>query len=105
MIFFIRHGDQEHTVRVETRNGQLVVRYGDEPEEQADLNFFGNDCTFVREGQVFFANVVGDKTDYTVWRPAGNIQFGVESEYERHREYAARPKSRERKQRLRQDAR
>ena len=83
MIFFIRHGDQEHTVRVETRNGQLVVRYGDEPEEQADLNFFGNDCTFVRDGQVFFANVVGDKTDYTVWRPAGNVQFGVESEYKR----------------------
>lgn len=83
MIFFIRHGDQEHTVRVETRDGQLVVRYGDEAEEVADLNFFGNDCTFVRNGQVFFANVVGDKTDFTVWRPAGNIHFGVESEYKR----------------------
>jgi biotin carboxyl carrier protein len=83
MIFFIRHGDIEHTVRVETRNGQLVVRYGDEAESVADLNFFGNDCTFIQDGKVFFANVVGDKTDFTVWRPAGNLHFGVESEYKR----------------------
>lgn len=83
MIFFIRSGDQEHTVRVETRNGQLVVRYGDDPEEAPDLHFLGNDCTLIRNNKVFFANVVGDKTDYTVWRPAGSLRFGVESEYKR----------------------
>ena len=35
MIFFIRHEDKEHTVRVESRNGQTLVKFDDEPEKAA----------------------------------------------------------------------
>jgi biotin carboxyl carrier protein len=83
MIFFVRHEDKEFTVRVESKKDKLWVKFGEEAEEIVDLVFLGNDCSFIREGKVFSANVVGGKEDYTVWRPQGNFQFKVESEYRR----------------------
>jgi len=83
MIFFIRHQNKETTVRVESRNGQTMVKFDQEPEKPVDLVYFGNDCTFLENGEVFHAKVVGEKTDYTVWRPEGNVHLSVESEYKR----------------------
>jgi len=83
MLFFIRHKDKEHRVRVESRNNQLFVKFNEEPEEAVDLAYYGHDCTFLDKDKSFFANIVGHKTDYTVWRPAGNVTFEVESEYRR----------------------
>ncbi len=83
MIFFLRYGEEEHTVRVEARNQQLRVKFNDEPEKVVDMQYFGNDVTFLENGKVFFANVVGNKADATVFRPEGNLQFTVESEYRR----------------------
>lgn len=83
MLFYITFQGKEQKIRVESRNHQLYVQLGDGPEEPMDLNFFGNDCLLVHDSQVFQANVVGDKTDYTVWRPNGNLSFSVESEYKR----------------------
>lgn len=83
MLFYIRHGGQEYKVRVESKRNRLFVSFGDEPEERVDLVFQGNDCSFIRNHRVFFANVVGRKTDYTVWGPAGNLELQVESEYKR----------------------
>jgi biotin carboxyl carrier protein len=70
-------------VRVESKNQQLLVTYGDEPEKPVDLTFFGNDCTFLSQESVFSANIVGNKSDYVVSRAQGNLQFSVESEYRR----------------------
>ena len=83
MLYYIRHQGKEHKVRVESRQNQLFVKFDDEPEVPVDLQFFGNDCMFLNDNQVFHANVVGEKTDFTVWRPKGNLQFEVESEYKR----------------------
>ncbi len=83
MLFYIRYRDKEYRVRVESKNQQLMVTYGDEPEEAVDLSFYGNDCTFVSSESIFSANVVGNKTDYVVSRPQGNLSFSVESEYRR----------------------
>ncbi len=83
MIFFVRFGDEEHTVRVESRNQQLLVKFDEEPEEPLDLAFFGNDCSYIQNGRVFAANVVGGRGECTVFRPQGNLQFSVESEYRR----------------------
>lgn len=83
MIFFLRYGEQEHTVRVECRNQQMLVKFNDEPEKAVDMQYFGNDVTFLENGKVFFANVVGNKGDTTVFRPEGNLHFTVESEYRR----------------------
>jgi biotin carboxyl carrier protein len=83
MIFFIRHQGKEYTVRVESRNQQTWVKFDDEPEQAIDLVYFGNDCTFLQGQRVFHANVVGEKADYTVWRPEGNVGLSVESEYKR----------------------
>ncbi|MBY0371927.1 acetyl-CoA carboxylase biotin carboxyl carrier protein subunit [bacterium] len=83
MIFFLRQGEAEHTVRVEFRNQKLMVKFDDQPEAPVDLVYMGNDCNFLENGKVFSANVVGGKGESTVWRPEGNLQFSVESEYRR----------------------
>jgi biotin carboxyl carrier protein len=83
MLFYIRYRDKEYRVRVESKNHQLVIKYGDEPEFPVDLSFYGNDCSFVETDSVFSANIVGNKTDYVVSRPQGNLSFTVESEYRR----------------------
>jgi biotin carboxyl carrier protein len=83
MLFFIRYKGTENRVRVESRNHQIFVKFNEEPEEAVDLAYFGHDCTFLDKDRNFFANIVGDKTDYTVWRPEGPMSFEVESEYRR----------------------
>jgi len=83
MLFYIRHQNQEYKVRVESRDGQYWVSLGDESERPVDISFYGNDCTLLHEKGIFYANIVGDKADYTVWRPQGNLYFTVESEYRR----------------------
>ncbi len=83
MIFFVRHGEEEHTVRVESRNGQLLVKFDKEEEQQADIAYFGNDCSFIQDRRVFSANVVSAKDEATVFNPQGNLRFEVESEYRR----------------------
>lgn len=83
MLFFMRFRDKEYRVRVESRHGQTFVRFNDAPEQPVDLHYFGNDCSFLDENQVFQANVTGQKTNYTVWRPEGNLEFTLESEYRR----------------------
>lgn len=83
MIFFLRYQDKEYRVRVESREKKLHVSFDHEPEESIDLFFFGNDCTFIDQNNVFNANIVGNKSHYTVWRPQGSLNFQVESEYRR----------------------
>jgi len=83
MLFFMRFREKEYRVRVESRLGQTYVRFNDEPEEAVDLVYFGNDCSYVKDTQVFHANVTGNKTNYTVWRPEGNLELELESEYRR----------------------
>jgi len=83
MIFFVRADDKEHTVRVENRKGNLFVKYDDEDEQPLDISFLGNDCTLFQGDSVFHANIVGQKNDFTVWRPEGSIPLQVESEYKR----------------------
>lgn len=83
MLFFIRHKDKENRVRVESRNNQIFVKFNDEAEEAVDLAYFGHNCSFLDKDRNFFANIVGEKSDYTVWRPEGNLNFEVESEYRR----------------------
>ncbi len=83
MKFFIRHHGKEYIVRVESRDNEWHVKFGDEPDEVVDLLFQGNDCTFLQNENVFYANVVGDKGDVTVWRPEGSLSFRIESEYRR----------------------
>jgi biotin carboxyl carrier protein len=83
MLFYIRYNSEEYKVRVETRDGQYWVAFGNEPEQAIDISFYGNDCTLLHEKGVFHANIVGEKSDYTVWRPEGNLSFAVESEYRR----------------------
>ncbi len=83
MLFFINHEGKEHRIRVESRGNQLAVSFDGEPEEMVDMVFHGNDCMFIHQTKVFHANIVGDKLDYTVWRPKSNLNFVVESEYRR----------------------
>lgn len=83
MLFFMRYQDKEYRVRVESRHGQTFVRFNDEAEKPVDLLYFGNDCSFLQENGVFHANVNGTKTNYTVWKPEGNLEFSLESEYRR----------------------
>lgn len=83
MLFFIRYQDQEHRVRVESRSNKLFVTFEDEAERPVDLKFHGNDVMFIDDNKVFQANVVGEKLNYTVWRPEGNFHVTVESEYKR----------------------
>lgn len=83
MLFFIHHQGQEHRIRVESRQNQLYVSFDEGPEQSLDLIFHGNDCMFLDQTRVFHGNVVGNKTDFTVWRPMGNVNFVVESEYRR----------------------
>jgi biotin carboxyl carrier protein len=83
MLFFMRYQGKEYQVRVESRGGQLYAAFGEEPEEPIDLVYYGYDCTYLDKERVFHANVIGNKEDYTVWRPEGNLSFTVESEYRR----------------------
>ncbi|MFM8270147.1 MAG: acetyl-CoA carboxylase biotin carboxyl carrier protein subunit [Pseudomonadota bacterium] len=83
MLFYISHQGEEYKVRVEIKGGQYFVSVGGEAEAPVDISFYGNDCTLLHEKGVFHANVVGDKTDYTVWIPEGNLSLTVESEYRR----------------------
>lgn len=83
MLFFIRYQGKEHQVRVESRGSQLHVSFDGEKEEAVDMVFYGNDVTFLRDNKVFQANIVGKKSDFTVWRPKGNLSLTVESEYRR----------------------
>ena len=83
MLFYIRYRDKEYKIRVESRNQQLQVKFDQELEEKVDLFFFGNDCTFLGTESVFSANIVGNKNEFTVSRPQGNLSFQVESEYRR----------------------
>lgn len=83
MLFYISYQGEEHKVRVEIKDGQYAVSVGEESEAPVDISFYGNDCTLIHEKGVFHANVVGDKTDYTVWIPEGNLSLTVESEYRR----------------------
>jgi len=83
MLFYIRYQGEEFKVRVEARDSQYWVAVGNDAEQPIDISFYGNDCTLLHEKGVFHANVVGEKSDYTVWRPEGNLSFSVESEYRR----------------------
>ena len=83
MLFYINYEGQEYKVRVESRDGQYQVKFQDEPEVPVDLSYYGNDYTLIHDNDVFSANIVGSKSDYTVWRPQGNLHFSVESEYRR----------------------
>jgi biotin carboxyl carrier protein len=83
MLFFIKHQGKEHRIRVESRKNQLFISCDEDSETPVDLVYYGNDCMFIHENKVFNANVVGDKADYTVWRPGGNLNLFVESEYRR----------------------
>lgn len=83
MLFFMKYCDKEYRVRVESRHGVTYVRFNDEAEQPVDLSYFGNDCSFLHEDTVFHATVTGFKSDYTVWKPVGNISFHLESEYRR----------------------
>ncbi|NBT58852.1 acetyl-CoA carboxylase biotin carboxyl carrier protein subunit [bacterium] len=83
MLFYISYQGEEHKVRVEVKDGQYFVSVGDESENLVDISFYGNDCTLLHEKGVFHANVVGEKMDYTVWIPEGNLSLTVESEYRR----------------------
>jgi biotin carboxyl carrier protein len=83
MLFYIRHQNKDYRVRVESKDEKMHVVIDDGPEEAVDLIYSGNDCMFLHEDSVFHANVVGDKGEYTVWRPEGNLHFTVESEYKR----------------------
>lgn len=83
MIFFLKYGEAEHKVRVESRNQQTFVQFDDEPERSVDLQYFGNDCTYLEDKKVFFANIAVSKNEATVWRPQGMVTLGVESEYRR----------------------
>jgi len=83
MLFFMRYQEKEYQVRVESRGGQLYAAFNNEAEEPIDLVYYGYDCTYLDKDSVFHANVVGNKEDYTVWRPEGNLSFAVESEYRR----------------------
>jgi len=83
MLFFIRHKEKEYRVRVEVRHGTTFIRFDDEREQPIDMLLYGNDCSLLHGGSVFYANVSSQKNDYTVWRPEGNLSFTVESEYRR----------------------
>lgn len=83
MLFYIQYQGEEFKVRVESRDEKYWVAVGDETESSVDISFYGNDCTLIHENGIFHANIVGDKTDYTVWRPEGNLSLTVESEYRR----------------------
>lgn len=83
MLYFIRHQGKEYRVRVESRNKQVYVAFGEEKEEPIDMVYYGHDVTFLHANQVFYATVVGEKENYTVWSPSGNLNFQVESEYKR----------------------
>lgn len=83
MLFYVHYRGKEYKVRVESKNQRMYVRYNDSEEKPLDLSFLGNDCTFIDGEKVFGANVVGNKNEYTVWRPSGNLQLTVESEYRR----------------------
>ncbi|MBI1860738.1 MAG: acetyl-CoA carboxylase biotin carboxyl carrier protein subunit [Deltaproteobacteria bacterium] len=83
MLFYIHHNSTEYKVRVEARHGRTFVRFGDEPEKEMDISFYGHECVMLHEQEVFSANILGEKTEYSVFLPAGNLQFQVESEYRR----------------------
>lgn len=83
MLFFVEHQGKEHKVRVESRRGQYFVSFNDEPEVPVDMNFYGHDVTFLDPHEVFAANIVGNKQDFTAWIPDGNVSLRVESEYRR----------------------
>jgi len=83
MLFFIEHQGKEYRVRVESRRGQYYVTYGDQPETELDMVFYGHDCTFLDPFEVFYANVVGQKENFTAWLPDGNVSVRLESEYRR----------------------
>ena len=83
MLFFIRYQDEEHQIRVESRHDKTFVSFDGGPETPVDLVYHGNDCLFLHNHRVFHANIVGNKSEYTVWRPKGNSTFTVESEYRR----------------------
>ena len=59
MLFFIHHNSKEYRVRVEQRKGRTYVRFEDEPEKQLDITFYGHECMFIHESEVFAANVLG----------------------------------------------
>jgi len=83
MLFFIEHQGNEYRVRVESRRGQYYVTLGDQPEMPIDMVFYGHDCTFLDPYEVFSANVVGNKDQFTAWLPDGNVSLRLESEYRR----------------------
>ena len=83
MLFYISYQGEEFKVRVENRENRYWVSVGGESEQAVDISFYGNDCTLIHENGIFHANIVGDKSDYTVWRPEGNLALTVESEYRR----------------------
>ena len=83
MLFYIEYLGNEYKVKVKLNDGKYLVSVDGEKESPVDISFYGNDCTLVDDSGVFHANVVGEKTDYTVWMPEGNLSFLVESEYRR----------------------
>jgi biotin carboxyl carrier protein len=60
-----------------------MVKFDDEAEQAVDMSYIGNDCSFVQNRKVFFANVVGTGGEATVFNPKGNLHLEVESEYRR----------------------
>ena len=83
MLFYLNFRGKEYKVQVESKSESLQIRFNDDEERPIDLYFYGNDCTFLHENRVFSANIVGQKHEYTLWRPEGNINLSVESEYRR----------------------
>lgn len=83
MLFYVKFRGTEYKVQVESRHEELHLRFNDEEEQPVDLFFYGNDVTFINDARVFSANLVGQKHEYTVWRPEGNINLSCESEYRR----------------------
>ena len=83
MLFYVRLNNEEHRVRVESRRNRHFVSFDDGPEERVDLVYYGNDCTYVRDHCVLYANVAGAKGEYRVWFPQGILNLEVESEYRR----------------------
>lgn len=83
MLFYIEYRGLEHKVKVELVDGKYYISVDGETEAPIDISFYGNDCTLIHDSGVFHANVVGEKSDYTVWMPEGNLSFTVESEYRR----------------------
>lgn len=83
MLYYIHFQGKEYKVRVESRPDGWHLKFGDEEEAKVDFQYRGNFCSFIENKKVFSGTVHGNQGEYTLWRPAGNLSFTVESEYRR----------------------